>query len=153
MENKDKKIFIVKNKYDEIQGTFATENEAKQLAAYLNSKFLKAQSDIKSAIHTQKYSVKSYTVREFYRHKKLFWLITLYFERFPTNLLNDCPYAVANVEKTMMIDYEIEDTLNMRDDGVHHIYFTTSIKNSDNELRSIAYHKLMDMWNSGLIKE
>ena len=145
-----KKVFVVKNKYDEDQGVFATENEAKQLAAYLNSKFLKAQTDISSAIHTQKYYVKSYSIREFYRHKKLFYLIVVYFDRYPTNLLDDCPYAVANIEKTMLIDYEIEDEVHMGD-GTHHIYFTTYIRTTDKELKTIAYHKLHDLWNNGKI--
>ena len=152
MDNK-KKVFVVKNNYDEIESIYDTESEAKQLCAYLNGKYLKAQKDIPSAVHTINYKVKSYPIREFYRHKKLYWLIVVYFEKYPTNLLNDCPYAVANIEKNRIVDFEMEDEFRLRESGVHHIFFTTSIKTTEQELKSMAYHKLQDLWNSGKIQE
>ena len=155
----DKRIFMVKDKFDEIRGIYETESEANQLAAYLNSKYLKAQTDIKEKVHSQKYSVKSYKVSEFRRRKKLFWLITLYFDYHPTgmynNLLDGCPYVVANIEKTMLVDYEIEDTINMNIGEItNHIYFTVPMRTTTNDLKSIAFNKLREKWKEGkLVKE
>ena len=157
-KKEDKRVFIVKDKFDETKGIFESESEANQLAAYLNSKFLKAQKDFKNNVHTQKYSVKSYPVGEFRRRKKLFWLITLYFDYHPTgvynNLLDGCPYIVANIEKTMVIDYEIDDVINMEAGEItNHIYFTTPFKTTTNDLKSIAYEKLHEKWKAGLLIE
>lgn len=147
-----KKVYVVKDRYEEIQGIYETEYQATQLAAFLNSKYLKAQPTIVGALHRQSYTVHTYPIREFYRRKKLFYLVTAYFEKASSpNLLNHCPYALARVERTLIIDYEIDDQVNMRVEGVHHIYFTESIKKTEKELWSIAYNKMIDKWSTGII--
>jgi hypothetical protein len=143
--NKSSMIFCVKNNYDEIQGVFKTELEAQQLVAYLNSKYLKAQPNISESIHRVKYSVHKYTVGEFHRRKKLYWLITVYFGIVSYTRL-DCPYAVSNIEKTMILDYEVDETLNLRENGVHHIYFTVPFRTTKNELEAIARDKVHCLW-------
>lgn len=148
----DKKVYCVRNNCDEIQAIYESETEANQLSAYLNSKFLDAQPDIADAIHRTKYRVTGYNLKEFHRRKRLFWLVVAYFSRVSYTRL-DCPYAIANVERYMLIDHELEDKLNMRDDITHHIYFTVPYKTTKKELESIAYEKLQRFYKEGKVIE
>ena len=68
-----KKIYLVVDKYGEIQWVTEDESEAYQYCGFRNGVLLRSQKDIPSAVNTMKYSVKSYPVEQFRRKKKLFW--------------------------------------------------------------------------------
>ena len=145
----NKKVFVVKNNYDEIQAIYPTESEAKQLSAYLNGKYLRNQDSIHKAVHRLKYYVKGYTIKEFYRHKKLFWLVVIYFDNHPSP--TGCPYSLCNVEKYMLLDYEVEEEIVFNEE-MNHIYFTAPLNSTENELRHIACEKIHEIWKNEKIK-
>lgn len=143
MKDNEKRVFIVKDNYEEIRGIFDTESEANQLAAYLNGKYLKAQADIPSTFRRVRYSVRSYSIGEFRRRKKLFWFVVVFFDNFKSR--SGCPHSLCKVDKTEIVDYEI-DTIITYDEEMNHMYFTVPIKTTTKELDHIVYEKLMDLW-------
>ena len=142
MDDKQQIIFVVKNNYDEIHGVFNTESEANQLAGYLNSKYIEGK-DISTVLHRIKYSVHKYSVKEFRRRKRLFWLVIIYFDKF--DALNGNQYRVCNIEKNMIIDHEIDDQIYFREDGTHHLYLTVPLHIKDKELSKIAFEKISNI--------
>ena len=87
-----------------------------------------------------KYSVKSYTVEEFKRKKKLFWFVIAYFDKYPTK--TGFPFSLCAVDKYMIVDYEIDDIVNITDNYTDHLYFTAPLKIKKNDLWNMAHDKL-----------
>ena len=135
-----KKIYLVVDKYGEIQWVTEDESQAYQACGYRNGRFLRAQEDIPSAVHTMQYSVKTYPIEEFKRRKKLFWFIIAYFDKYPTK--TGFPYSICEVKKHMIIDYEIDDLVDMTENYTDHLYFTAPLKITKNELWQMAHNKL-----------
>lgn len=135
-----KKIHIVVDKYDEIQWITEDQSQAYQVCGYRNGRFLRAQKDIPSAVNTMRYTVKSYPVEQFRRKKKLFWLIVAYFDKYPQK--TGFPYSICDVQRHMIIDYEIDDLVDMTDNYTDHVYFTAPLKITDKELWKMTHDKL-----------
>lgn len=142
-KDEKKEIFAVKNEFNEIESVFETYEEACQLAGYLNGKYLRAQDDIPSKFRNKKFVVMTFPVKKFYRRKKLFWLVVVYFDNFKSR--SGCPHSLCKVDKTEIVDYEI-DTIIRYDETMNHMYFTVPIKTTTKELDHIVYEKLMELW-------
>ena len=54
----------------------------------------------------------------------------------------------------MIIDYEVEDELNMRGiNTTHHIYFSAPYRSTKDELYTMAIDKLHKYWHEGKLIE
>lgn len=116
------------------------EMQAHQACAYKNSRYLQGQKDIPSAVSNLYFKVKKCDVVEFKRHKSLFWLVIVYFDKHPSR--DGFPYTICNVERRMVVDYEMEDILNLTENYTDHMYFTAPFKTKNNDLWKMAGAKL-----------